>query len=165
MKNRCCLSFRAKPKLSFSSRDIIPLPVNYLYRPWLEARYGIRWSIHLVNLSVLNFICLTSDESIFLESRFARLPRHGLGFKHIKNQNDDEKEHELRNVLKVLWMVEILNLLSTYIFVNIFLILILRVRERSCSRRQLHVRRQLVSWCSKCTLPTAMRCISLIGRG
>lgn len=58
-------------------------------------------SIHLLNLSILNFTCLTADESIFLERLFSRLPGHGFGFKHIKNQNDDEKEQELRNVLKV----------------------------------------------------------------
>lgn len=60
-----------------------------------------KWSIHLVNLSILNFICLTSDESVFLERLFSRLPRHGLGFKHIKSQNNDEKEQEGRNVLKM----------------------------------------------------------------
>lgn len=88
--------------------------MNYLYRPWLEASYWIRWSIHLVNLSVLDFICLSSDESVSSERLFSRLPRHGIGFQHSKSQNADEKEQELKNVLK-LWMVEILNVLSAYI--------------------------------------------------
>lgn len=95
---------------------------------------------------------------------FSRLPRHGIGFQHSKSQNADEKEQELKNVLK-LWMVEILNVPSAYIFLNIVLILILRVRERSCSFRLLHMLRQPISWCSKCELPASRRCITLIGRG
>lgn len=41
----------------------------------------------------------------------------------LKNQNYDEKGQELRNLIKMLWIVEILNLLSAYIFVNLVLIL------------------------------------------
>lgn len=83
-KNKCCLSFRTELKVSFSSQDVFPLPVNYLHWPWLEAKSCIKWIIHLVNSRVLNFICLTSDENVFLEIWFSSLPRHGFGFKLVK---------------------------------------------------------------------------------
>lgn len=71
-------------------------------------------------MSILNFICLTSDESALLERLFSKLPRHGLGFKHIKSQNDYEKEQELINLLKMLWMVEMLKFFTACIFLSIF---------------------------------------------
>lgn len=37
-----------------------------------------------------------------LERLFSKLPRHRLGFKHIKSQNDYEKVQELINSLKML---------------------------------------------------------------
>lgn len=47
----------------------------------------------------------------------------GLVSNLLKNQNYDEKGQELRNLIKMLWIVEILNLLSAYVFVNLVLIL------------------------------------------
>lgn len=47
----------------------------------------------------------------------------GLVSNLLKNQNYDEKGQELRNLIKMSWIVEILNLFSAYIFVNLLLIL------------------------------------------
>lgn len=47
----------------------------------------------------------------------------GLVSNLLKNQNYDEKGQELRNLIKMFWIVEILNLFSAYIFVNLRLIL------------------------------------------